>query len=106
MIPCICINDKEKPEEVCPTEWVKQGNEYNITHVYFHPMQGIQGCELKEVKLTQKSYPYEAYALSRFGVTPENMERLIQMMLDCSELNKVDIEKLLEESKLQEVLDL
>ena len=84
-------------------EWINKGATYHITHVYFHPHQGIQGCSLKEVRLTDKSYPYETYALKRFGVTPENWSALIQMIHDCSELDKVNINQLLNESELQRI---
>lgn len=100
---CVCINDSDKPEEVHPEEWIVKGKEYEITHVYYHELQLIQGVLLKEVKMTKRSEPYCSYKLSRFAVTLENFRNLIQMMKDCSELNEVDIKKLLRESELQVV---
>lgn len=103
MIPTICINSRNRPQEVPQNEWITKGMQYNITHVFYHPEQGIQGCALKEVRLTYKSSPYETYALNRFAVTQEGLKDLIEMMKLCSELNEVDIMKLIEESELQTV---
>lgn len=100
MIETLCIDSADMPEEINRSEWISKGMKYHITHVWFHSMQGIQGCSLKEVKLTEKSYPYATYKLSRFAVTPEGLLELIQMMKDCSELNEVDIKKLLRQSRL------
>ena len=101
MIECLCINAENKPKEVHPGQWLQKGFKYHITHVYYHPNQGIQGCSLKEVRLGKESAPFETYRLSRFGVTEENLEKLIQMVRDCSELNDFDIHNLIEESKLE-----
>lgn len=101
MIPCICIDAKNMPKEIYLGEWLTEGMKYHIIHVYYHPNQGIQACGLKEVRLTKKSSPYETYKLSRFSVTQEGLNLLIQMIKDCSELNDIDIFKLIEESELQ-----
>ncbi len=103
MIPCTCIDADNRPKEVEMSEWITKGMKYHITHVFWHPGQGINGCSLREVRLTKKSHPYGAYALKRFGVTQEAMTALIQMMRDCSELNDFDIYKAIEESELQTV---
>lgn len=101
MIPAICIDSSNKPEEVELSEWINKGAVYHITHVYFHPFQGLRGCDLKEVRLTKKSYPYGTYALKRFAVTEENLQALFKMIKDCSELNDFDIRKAIRESELQ-----
>lgn len=103
MVQAFCINDNDKPDEIHPDEWVKAGEIYHITHVYHHPIQGVQGVELKEIELTSRSYPYESYKLSRFAVTMNGFIQLLEMMMNCTELNAVDIEKLLRESELQVV---
>lgn len=100
MIPCICIDSSNKPSEIYLGEWINKEAHYHITHVYYHPEQGIQGCELREVKLTDKSKPYVSYKLSRFGVTKENFAALIKMMKNCSELNSIDILSAIEASEL------
>lgn len=104
MIRAICINDKKKPKEVQKNEWIQEGVWYNITHIYIQRNQGnIQGCELKEVKLTFRSAPYETYALYRFGILDEDMPKFIELCKACTKLDEVDIKKLIEESELQTV---
>lgn len=103
MIEATCLDADNRPKEVEMSEWITKGMKYHITHVFFHPGQGIQGCSLREVRLTSKSHPYGAYALKRFGVTQEGMKALVEMMLACSELNEFDVYKAIEESELQTV---
>lgn len=97
MIPCICIDDTAKPPQVPFKSWVIRESKYHITHVYFHPNQKVQGVELKEICMGREAAPFETYRITRFGFTQENLKLLFQMMKDCSELNDVDINKLLEE---------
>ncbi len=101
MIPCICIDAGSKPKEVHAGQWIQKDFKYHITHIFYQPRQGIQGCALKEVRLDARSAPYETYRLSRFGVTEENLQKLIQMMRDCSELNDFDISELIKQSELE-----
>lgn len=101
MIECVCIDAGSKPKEVHLGQWLQQGFKYHITHVYYQPKQGIQGCALKEVRLGKESAPYETYRLSRFAVTKDNLDKLMQMMKDCSELNDFDITELIRESELK-----
>jgi hypothetical protein len=100
MIPAICIDGSNKPKEVQIQEWINEGAKYHITHVFFHPKQGIQGCALNEVRLSKKSSPYEAYRLSRFCIEGKDVLKLIQMIKDCSELDSFDISELIKESEL------
>ena len=99
-VPCICINAKNRPKEVPAKMWISEGIEYHITHVSFLKRQGIQGVELKEVKM-KGCEPYEFYQLNRFAFTLANIEKLMELISLCTELNHVDIEKLVEESNLE-----
>ncbi len=101
MIEAICIDSSNRPEEIPLSKWINKGFKYHITHVFYHQMQGIQGCHLHEVKLGKECFPYSTFALRRFGLTKENFEKLIQMMKDCSELNEFSIKELLRESELE-----
>lgn len=100
MIPCICINDKHRPREIAESKWVKKGEEYRISHIYWHPNQGIQGCDIYEKPLDHTCYPFKTFALFRFAIKSEDLDKLIQLMKDCTSLSDVDVQKLLEESTL------
>lgn len=98
-IPCLCINNKNRPAEVLPQNWINEGTEYTINHIYYHSKQGIQGVLLDEVQT--KSEKYTSYRLDRFAFREESLQDLIELLSLCTELNKVDIQKLIEESQLE-----
>lgn len=90
MIPCFCVDDKNKPREIPEDKWVKKGEEYRITAIYVHPMQGhMQGVTLAEIDLDETCRPYETFRMSRFGVRMEDIEALIQLAEDCAEIQKL-----------------
>jgi len=101
MVKCICIDDKNKPAEIPYSSWVKAEESYHITHVYYHPNQGIQGCSLYEKPLGEDCAPYETFKLARFGISVDDLAKLIELIKNCTELNDVDIQALIEESQLQ-----
>lgn len=101
-VSCICIDDKNRPKEIPAKMWIMEGVEYTITHVYFvkNPNQyGIQGVLLEEVQIKDCS-PYESYRLSRFAFTKENFQKLIELALSCSELDKINLEEMLKQEEI------
>lgn len=103
MIKCLCIDDKNRPQEILPQNWIQEGIQYNITHIYkqMNPTQkGIQGVELLEVKT--KSVVYNCFKLSRFAIFESDLDKFFQMMKDCTELNDIDISELISECELIE----
>lgn len=104
MVPCICIKDEGRPAEIPADKWVVKDEQYRITHVYFHPNQGgIQGCTLYEKPLDESCKPYETFKLSRFAIHHDDLEAFIELCKMCTDLNDLEIEKLIEESELQTV---
>src|SRR5688500_18975717 len=102
MINCICIDDTKRPKEIPADKWIKKEEEYKITHVYIHVNQGgIQGVTLYEKPLDESCKPYESFRLSRFAININDLPAFIELCKDCSELDEVDIKKLIEESELQ-----
>lgn len=53
----LCIDDRNRPEEVPATHWVKKGEEYNIIRVCKLNIQGLLGVQLAEIDLS----PFEPY---------------------------------------------
>ncbi len=100
-VKCLCINNKNRPKEVLPQNWINEGTEYTINYVYYHAGQGIQGVTLNEVQT--KSEIYSSYRLDRFAFTEEGIKDLIELMEDCTELGKLDIEELIKESNLETI---
>lgn len=102
-IRCICLNDSNRPKVIPVNKWVVKDKEYHITHIFYHPEQGISGCELAEIYLDESCTPYESFALNRFGIPQEELEKFMQMLKNCTELNDIEIGHLIEESCLETV---
>jgi hypothetical protein len=98
MIKGICINAKNKPEEVAPEHWVKEGQKYSVTMIYNMVMQkGILGITVSEIDLESKGYNYSCFRMDRFGFDIDDLEELVQLAEDCAELNDFNVEELLTE---------
>ncbi len=100
-VECLCIDDKNRPKEILPQNWIMRGIEYHIIHVYYYPNQGIQGVLLEEVNT--KSTVYDSYRLTRFSFTEESLKQLKELIFLCTQLNEMDINKLLEECNLETI---
>lgn len=102
-IRCFCIDDTNRPKEIPASKWVEKDKQYHITHVFKHLSQkGIQGVELAEVDISDCE-PYNCFRLTRFAILLEDLEKLIQLMKDCTELSDIDISALLENLELVEL---
>lgn len=102
MIPCICIDAKNKPSEILIQNWISEGMKYHIIHVFKQMNKeqlGIKGVLLREVNT--KSEKYNCYRLDRFAFTEKSIEDLIELMNICTGLDEVNIKQLIEESDLQ-----
>lgn len=63
----VCINAKDRPKQVSPAEWLTEGSEYTITAIKRMNLQTNKiGYLLKEVQLSEASFPYELYDSVRF----------------------------------------
>jgi len=63
----ICIDSSKKPNKISADEWIKEGVVYTVIHAVKMGLQaGKVGFKLKEVNLTEKSFPYEFYDATRF----------------------------------------
>lgn len=100
-VECLCIDASNRPEEILPQNWINKMTQYNIIHVYYYPKQGIQGVLLEEV--STKSERYDSYRITRFAFTEESFAKLVELMKLCTELNSIDINKLLKECNLETI---
>jgi hypothetical protein len=95
MIPCYCINDSDKPEEIPTSQWIKKGEKYHVTHVYNQLLQNNQfGVLLKEVNL-KGCAPYNCYLITRFVFLEKDLEMLKIMIKACGELDSIDVSELM-----------
>jgi hypothetical protein len=67
MFEVICINADNRPKRVSPYEWIEEGKMYTVIEVSKMGLQaGRFGYKLKEVQLSDQSFPYEFYDADRF----------------------------------------
>lgn len=63
----ICIDDSNKPKRISPTEWISEGKVYTVVEIAKMNLQNNKlGYRLKEVQLSEQSFPYEYYNAERF----------------------------------------
>lgn len=101
MIPCICINDKNRPKEIPPSKWVKEGNEYHVIYTVTVLPQKQLAFHLAEISLDECCIPYEYFLANRFAFTEENLKLLFELIKDCSDTD-FSMDELLEQTTLEE----
>ena len=98
MVECICINDKNRPKEIPVDKWVKEGEKYNVIFTTIVLPQKQLAFHLAEIELTEKEAPYEYFLASRFGISLEDIQKLLDLIKDCSETD-FSIEELLKQTE-------
>lgn len=74
----ICINDKDRPNEVPLNRWIKLNEEYTITKIMIMKTQGnIGGVKLAEIN-NDDLFPWTYFRLDRFAVNEKELEKLIE----------------------------
>lgn len=103
-IECLCVDDQNKPKEIPNNLWVKKNNKYQVIHIFAMVNQkGIKGCEIAEIDLGGLK-PYNCFRLDRFAFTEEGLKQLTEMMKHCTELNNIEISKIIEKIVVKEEL--
>lgn len=63
----ICINDKNRPNEIPANRWVVEGNVYTVTQVTkLNAQGGLYGFKLEELNIDDLA-PYQYFLPSRFA---------------------------------------
>jgi hypothetical protein len=99
MIKCVCINDKNKPKEIPSSKWVKFGDQYNVIYTVTVMPQKKLAFHLAEIDLDESCNPYEYFLANRFAFAQEDIEKLSELIQDCSEIN-FSMDELMKETKL------
>lgn len=100
MIPCVCIDDSFRPNEVPINSWVKKDNEYHITYTVICLPQNVLAFSLYEKPLDKTCYPYEYFISTRFAIKPEDIEALMELVRGCTETAGMDLNELMKNSNL------
>ena len=102
MVECICINDANRPKQIPVNKWVKEGDLYNVIYTVRVLPQNKIGVHLQEIDLDESCMPYEYFLLNRFAFTLSGLEKLQQLIKDCTDTD-FSLKKLMEQTELQEV---
>lgn len=87
----ICIDSDNKPKRISPYEWISEGTVYTVIEVARMSLQQNRfGYKLKEIQLSEQSFPYEYYSAERFIII-EHLEKIAhkEENLQEAELNLV-----------------
>ena len=91
-IRAVCVDDTNKPEIIPDELWPKLNKEYNIVWIY-HMVKttGMLGCDIEGLDISSYS-PYNCFRLTRFAFRKEDLPKLRQMMIECAQMNEVDMD--------------
>ena len=88
MVRVICVNAKNKPKRISPLEWITEGKIYTVVEVAKMNLQNNKfGYRLKEVHLSDQSFPYEYYSAERFGIVRGILEMEGEQKVYADELD-------------------
>lgn len=102
MIKCICINDKNRPSKVPANKWIKEGEEYSIIFATVVLPQKTLALQIDEVDLDESCRPYSFFLANRFAFRKEDLERLIEFIKECTQVN-MSIKELMNQTETLEV---
>jgi hypothetical protein len=97
MVKCICINDKNRPSKIPQEKWLKEGEEYTIIFTLIVLPQKTLAVQLEEIDLDESCMPYEFFLANRFAFTQEELEKLIEFIKECTQVN-MSIKELLKQT--------
>lgn len=100
MIPCQCIDDKNRPSDFPKSKWVKSGDEYHITYTVICIPQNVLAFSIYEKPIDETCHPYEYFISTRFKIKPEDMEALMELIKGCTDTAGMDLDELMKNSNL------
>ena len=78
----ICINDKDRPDGIPLSKWIKESEVYTVTEVTRMRIQGGKlGFKLAEVNIDD-CFPYQYFDASRFALLGSPGEQWAENELD------------------------
>lgn len=90
MIPCICIDDSNRPNDIPLSKWVKEGDTYHVIHATIVLPQGILGIKLNEIDLDANCIPYTFFSANRFAFDHKDMDSMKNMIMMSVVLDHIE----------------
>ena len=85
MIEAICIDSSGKPNDIPQSKWIKEGEIYHIIYTVTVLPQRKLAFHLAELELDESCHPYEYFLSTRFAIHEEDIEKLNELIQDCSD---------------------
>ena len=86
----ICIDAANRPKRISPYEWLEEGKVYTVVEVARMSLQQDRyGYRLKEVQLSEQSFPYEYYSADRFIA----VQHLVEALEKSEEVSKPELQE-------------
>lgn len=74
LIPTFCVDDRNKPNEVKSSEWIKKGQEYTIIATARNKITNELMFQLAEVSISNPEY--YGYKATRFAIAQDDLVAL------------------------------
>jgi hypothetical protein len=78
----MCINDKNRPQEIPANKWVVNGEVYTLIGVQPLLSSNSMGFELAEIQLGEECFPYHYFNPDRFVPVEETELDALEAELD------------------------
>jgi hypothetical protein len=101
MIKCLCVNDKDKPNQIPNEKWIEMGKEYTLLFSMTVLPQKQLAFQLNEIDLDDSCSPYTWFLASRFAFREEDLQKLIEFIQDCNKIT-FSINELVKEININE----
>ena len=86
----ICIDASNKPKRISPYEWLTEGTVYTVVEVARMSLQQNRfGYRLKEVQLSDQSFPFEYYSADRFIA----VEHLVELLQEAEKIAEPELQE-------------
>jgi hypothetical protein len=87
MIKCLCVNDRNKPDQIPQDKWIKKGTEYTLLFSMTVLPQKQLAFQLEEIDLDDSCSPYTWFLANRFAFREEDLAALIEFIQRCNKIN-------------------
>lgn len=90
----ICIDASRRPQEIPPHKWLTHKKKYTAIGAKPTMKPGKFGFVLQEIDLDESCFPYDCFAIERFGVPIEDYlkaDEAVQELMEQVELEPVEL---------------
>jgi len=94
----MCINDKNRPDNIPESKWVKKGEEYTVIFTIMVMPQRELAVQLDEIDLDESCMPYEYFLANRFAFDEDDVIELLEFIHQCTQVN-LSINELMKQTK-------